>query len=71
VILEWSEEVLLGMTRLVSPMSRVGGRSPVRGRRLREGAMLLERNYRVTEGGGVMPNDEVISGGQQSAKRRW
>lgn len=39
VILECSEEVLLGMMRLLSPWL-VDGRSPVRGRRLNEGAMV-------------------------------
>ena len=42
VILECREDVRLGMTRF-SAWSRVGGRSPVRGRRLSEGAMLLMR----------------------------
>jgi hypothetical protein len=42
VILECSEEVLLGMAKLGSPWSRVDGRSPIvlRGRRLSEGAIL-------------------------------
>lgn len=41
VILEWRDEVRLGMMRLWSALSLVGGRSlaPVRGRRLREGAI--------------------------------
>src|SRR5215469_8329791 len=43
VILECREDVRLGMTRF-SAWSRVGGRSPVRGRRLSEGAMLLMRS---------------------------
>ena len=42
VILECRDDVRLGMTRF-SAWSRVGGRSPVRGRRLSEGAMLLMR----------------------------
>lgn len=40
VIREWSDDVRLGMIRLWSPLSRVGGRSPVRGRRLNEGAIV-------------------------------
>lgn len=43
VILECRDEVRLGMIRLWSPWSLVGGRSPVRGRRLREGAIAEER----------------------------
>jgi hypothetical protein len=39
VILECREEVRLGMIRLWSALSRVGGRSPVRGRRLSDGAI--------------------------------
>lgn len=39
MILEWREDVRLGMIRLWSALSRVGGRSPVRGRRLKEGAI--------------------------------
>jgi hypothetical protein len=44
VILEWSDEVRLGMIRLWSPLSLVGGRSRslVRGRRLSEGAIVGE-----------------------------
>jgi hypothetical protein len=41
VILECREEVRLGMMRLVSPWL-VDGRSLVRGRRLRDGAMVEE-----------------------------
>ena len=41
VILECRDDVRLGMTRF-SAWSRVGGRSPVRGRRLSEGAILLK-----------------------------
>jgi hypothetical protein len=47
VILEWSDEVRLGIARLLSPSSLVGGRSPMvlRGRRLSEGAMMTgDRN---------------------------
>jgi hypothetical protein len=40
VILECKEEVRLGMIRLWSALSRVGGRSPVRGRRLSDGAIV-------------------------------
>lgn len=47
VILECREEVRLGMTKL-STWSRVGGRSPVRGRRLSEGAMIVEVECSLT-----------------------
>jgi hypothetical protein len=43
VILEWRDDVRLGMIRLWSALSRVGGRSPVRGRRLSEGAIISRR----------------------------
>jgi hypothetical protein len=47
VILECKEDVRLGMMRLWSALSRVGGRSPVRGRRLSDGAIveLLRSSY--------------------------
>jgi hypothetical protein len=42
VILEWRDEVRLGMIRLWSALSLVGGRSlAVRGRKLREGAIAM------------------------------
>ena len=42
MILEWRDDVRLGMMRLWSALSLVGGRSlaPVRGRRLKEGAIV-------------------------------
>lgn len=66
MILEWREEVLLGMTKLVSPWSRVGGRSPVRGRREREGAMVRRGKRRNAEGSdGRRERTSLLDGGDQ------
>lgn len=55
---ECKDEVLLGMMRLWSALSRVGGRSPVRGRRLRDGAMMEDG----IDGSVVMPVRKDVDG---------